>query len=185
MKVLSLLAPFVLFSLVSEAQGEPGKCIALGRVGGEGEVCAQFDNTSREVCEKADGWAWCAWKPSTAREPAGSAGNGLKILLKNLDEVKTFVYLGGGDVEKDLTEVLSTALTRGTITVGQGCEYVRSSHIQNCFVTVSPAGKPRGPIEDRPMFHSFSFAAYGSGEFVTEVKYTASPDIREEVELKR
>lgn len=39
-----------------------GKCIALGRVAGESQRCAKYDNTDEKTCQVADGEAWCRWK---------------------------------------------------------------------------------------------------------------------------
>lgn len=37
-----------------------GRCIALGRVGGEDRACAK--HATQLACESKDKWEWCAWR---------------------------------------------------------------------------------------------------------------------------
>lgn len=37
-----------------------GRCIALGRVGGEDRACAK--HTTQAACVSKDKWEWCAWR---------------------------------------------------------------------------------------------------------------------------
>lgn len=43
-----------------KAPSAAGRCIALGRVGGEDRACAQ--HTTRDSCESKQKWEWCAWR---------------------------------------------------------------------------------------------------------------------------
>jgi hypothetical protein len=48
---------------VGEGREEPqpaGVCVALGRVGGEGEACARHKD--QNSCESTTDWEWCAWQ---------------------------------------------------------------------------------------------------------------------------
>lgn len=59
-------------------RAEVGLCGALGRVGGEDEICAQYDNTDEATCKKADGFAWCYWKAGEKDMTIGKGG-GLNV----------------------------------------------------------------------------------------------------------
>lgn len=80
---------------------ESGKCIALGRVGGEDKVCAQYNDSSEEKCTKADGWAWCAWEKAASIEHIRGTGPILVVCEQaNGDiqkyKVNSLYYSGNG-----------------------------------------------------------------------------------------
>ena len=43
-----------------ESAPAAGRCIALGRVGGEDRACGK--HATQVACESKDKWEWCAWR---------------------------------------------------------------------------------------------------------------------------
>lgn len=95
---------FVYLLLVTQVSfAGAGQCIALGRVGGEDEVCARYNDTDEATCKKADGWAWCAWRATEARGTGPLHVECTKDGIKKVYNTNKIAYGGAGT--KSLTAI--------------------------------------------------------------------------------